>query len=164
MSLLHSVLSRVSPDVAARVGDETLMQAAVSAAANVIVAGGEVSGEEVDTALVDLRANPILEKGYDTLTLEGELHDGVERAQTRMGRFDNLQRVAALAERPADQRQDVFLIAANVADQEGTSPVENKALSQIAEALAVDEADLLQRALARPVPSASAESGSSDHR
>ena len=157
MSLLHDVLSRFSPAVAAYAGDETLMQAAVSAAANVIVADGEMSGDEFEAALVGMRTNPILEKGYDTLMLEGELYDAVARARTRGGRFENLRRVAALAERPSAQRQDVFLIAADVADQDGISAIENRALDEIADGLAVDKDDLLLRAVARPMPAASAE-------
>ncbi len=154
MSLLHTFLSRFSPAIAAYAGDEALMQAAVSAAANVIVADGEMSSEEFDAALVGMRTHAILEKGYDTLMLEGELYDAIGRARTRAGRVENLRRVAALAGRSIEQRQDVFLIAADVADQEGISEIESRALDEIAEALAVEKAGLLQTALARPMPSA----------
>lgn len=150
MGLLHSILSRFSTKAAAYAGDEPLMQAAVSAAANVIVADGELSGEEFETALVGMKANPILEKGYDTLMLESELYDGIARARTRAGRVENLRRTGAIVDRPIEQRHDVFLIAADVADQDGISEIEDRALAEIAEALAVDKSALLHTALARP--------------
>ncbi len=151
MSLLHSMLSRFNLSVAAYAGDEPLMQAAVSAASNVIVADGEMSGDEFDAAILGMSANPILEKGYDALMLESELYEGIARARTRAGRVENLRRIAGIAERPVQQRHDVFLIAADVADQEGISPIEDRALVEIAAALGVDKAALLQVALAKPM-------------
>lgn len=149
MSFLHTLLGRFGQSVAAYAGDETLMQAGVSAAANVIVADGEVAGDEFETALVGMRANPILEKGYDTLMLEEALYDGIARARTRAGRVENLRRVAALAGRPVSQRHDVFLIAADVADHEGISGIEQCALTEIAHALDIDKAALLRVAQVR---------------
>ncbi|TXM81917.1 Tellurite resistance protein TerB, partial [Methylobacterium sp. WL116] len=83
MSILKDIFGRLTQAVTAYAGDKALMLAAVSAAANVIVADGEVAGTEFETALAGLRANPILEKGYDTLMLEAELYDGIARARTR---------------------------------------------------------------------------------
>jgi tellurite resistance protein len=123
------------------------MEAAVSAAANVILADSEIDEEEVETALAGMRANPILEKGYDTLKLEAELFEGLERARTRAGRAENLRHVAAIAGREAGQREAVFLIAADVADQAGISAVEHAALNEIAAALGVDKDRLLAGAI-----------------
>jgi tellurite resistance protein len=150
MGILQNVLDRFSQTVKAYTGDDVLMQAAVSAASNVIVADGEVAGDEFETALLGMRANPILEKGYDTLMLEEGLYEGIARARTRAGRVENLRRVAAIADRPEEQRQNVFLIAADVADHEGISEIEDKALAEIATALSVDKAMLLQTARALP--------------
>ncbi len=83
MSIVADFLTRVARAVTAYAGDETLMQAAVSAAANVIVADGEVAGEEFETALKGVLASPILEKGYDALMLEEALYDAIGRARTR---------------------------------------------------------------------------------
>ena len=149
MTFIHTLLGRFGQTISAYAGDEMLMQAGISAAANVIVADGEVAGDEFETALLGMRANPILEKGYDTLMLEEALYDGIARARTRAGRVENLRRVAALAQRPVAQRHDVFLIAADVADHEGISPVEERALSEIADALTIDKAALLQVAQVR---------------
>ncbi|GJE58017.1 tellurite resistance TerB family protein [Methylobacterium trifolii] len=144
MSLLRDIFGRMALTVSAYAGDKALMLAAVSAAANVIVADGEVAGPEFETALAGMRAHPILEKGYDTLMLESELYDGIARARTRAGRAENLRHVATVAGRPQDQREAVFLIAADVADHEGISTIEATALSEIAAALGVDEAALLR--------------------
>ncbi len=81
-----------------------------------------------------LRANPIIEKGYDLLMLEEALYEAIARARTRAGRVENLRRVAAIAGRPMEQRQDAFLVAADVADHEGVSEIEDKALTEIAAA------------------------------
>ncbi len=51
--------------------------------------------------------------------------------------------IEALAERPAEQRQSVFLIAADVADFEGISPSEHRALTEVAAALGLDRDALL---------------------
>jgi len=143
MNIFQDIVSRFSQTVTAYAGDKVLMQAMVSAAANVMVADGEVASAEFDTALAGLQANPILEKGYDRLMLESELYDGIARARTRAGRAENLHHVAGIAGREAGQRAAVFLIAADVADQAGISAVEHAALAEIAAALKVDKDALL---------------------
>lgn len=141
---LRDLLGQVGRTVTAYVGDKALMLAAVSAAANVIVADGEVAGQEFDTALHGLSADPVLMKGYDALMLETELYEGIARARTRLGRAENLRHVAAIIERPMSQRENVFLIAADVADQDGISNIEASALGEIAAALRVDGVGLLR--------------------
>lgn len=131
-------------------GDESLIQAAVSAAANVIVADGEIAGQELQTALTDVLASPIMEKGLDVARLEELLQESMVRARTRFGRDDNLGRVAAIADRPVALRERVFLIAADVADHDGIAAVEHVALQQIASALRVDRIRLLQEVVGRP--------------
>jgi tellurite resistance protein len=143
MGVFQDFVGRFTQNVTAYIGDRALMEAAVSAAANVILADYEVDEEEIEAALAGMRANPILEKGYDTLKLEAELFEGIARARTRAGRAENLRFVTAIAEREVAQRKSVFLIAADVADQAGISPVEHTALSEIAAALGVDKDALL---------------------
>ncbi len=130
-------------------GDESLIQAAVSAAANVIVADGEIAGQELQTALTDVLASPIMEKGLDVARLEEVLQEAMVRARTRFGRDDNLRRVEAIADRPVALRERVFLIAADVADHDGIAAVEHAALDQIASALRVDRIRLLQEVVGR---------------
>lgn len=152
MNALKDLLTRFGRTVTTYAGDETLMQAGISAAANVIVADGEVAGEEFETTLVGLRANPIIEKGYDLLMLEEALYEAIAWGRTRAGRVENLRRVAAIAGRPIEQRQDAFLVAADVTDHEGVSEIEDKALAEIAAALIVNKSELMQTAIARTSP------------
>ena len=152
MSLLADFLARFAQTVTAYAGDEALMQAGVSAAANVIVADGEVAREEFETAVEGVLANPIVQKGYDALMLEEALYEAIGRARTRAGRVENLRRVAALAGRTAEQRESVFLVAVDVADHDGIAEIEDAALTEIAAALLVDKARLLRTAAAKPTP------------
>ena len=145
MGLLHDAVERFRTTLKAYAGDETLMQAAVSACANVAVADGELMTEEFETALEGMRANPILEKGYDALMLEHAFYEGLGRARTRAGRAENLVRIAAIAGRPEEQRRSVFLLAADVADHEGIGREEDAALAEVAGALSLDKAGLLAR-------------------
>ncbi|MBD8906228.1 tellurite resistance TerB family protein [Methylorubrum zatmanii] len=145
MGFLHDAVERFRFTLKAYAGDEALMQAAVSACANVAVADGELMTEEFETALEGMRANPILEKGYDSLMLEHALYEGLGRARTRAGRAENLVRIAAIADRPEEQRRNVFLIAADVADHEGIGREEDAALAEVAAALGLDKDTLLQR-------------------
>ena len=57
---------------------------------------------------------------------------------------ENLRHVGAISERPEIQRENVFLIAADVADQDGISNIEASALGEIAAALRVDGVGLLR--------------------
>lgn len=143
MGIVQDTLYRLGRTILSYSGDAVFLQAAVSAAANVTVADGEVDEEEVESALAAMRANPILEKSYDTLQLERELYEAIARAKTRVGRMENLRLVEVLASRPIQQRQDVLLIAADVADHAGISLTEHKALDEIAQALKVEKGTLL---------------------
>ncbi|UIY43522.1 tellurite resistance TerB family protein [Methylobacterium radiotolerans] len=149
MPFVQDLIARFRQTVTAYAGDDALMQAGVSAAANVIVADGEVAGAEFETALTGVLASPILEKGYDVLMLEEALYEAIGRARTRAGRADNLRRIAAIAGRPAEQRESVFLVAADVADHDGIVELEHAALAEIAAALLVDKAALLRTVPAR---------------
>lgn len=144
MSIFQDAILRFGRTIMSYAGDAMFLQAAVSAAANVIVADGDVAEEEVEAAIVGIRANPILEKSYDTLRVEQELYEAISRAKTRAGRIENLRAASAIAGRPIEQRQDVFLIAADVADLGGISEVEHKALDEIATSLEVEKAALLR--------------------
>ena len=56
---------------------------------------------------------------------------------------DAVDPVAALADRPVEQRQDILLIAADVADKGGVTASEHTVLDELAQALSVDKAALL---------------------
>ena len=144
MSIFQDAILRFGRTVMSYAGDAVFLQASVSAAANVIVADGDVAEEEIESAIGGIRANPILEKSYNTLRVEQELYEAISRAKTRAGRLENLRNLSAIADRPVEQRQDVFLIGADVADFGGISDVEHKALDEIAAALQVDKSTLLR--------------------
>lgn len=149
MPFIQDLLARFRQTVTAYAGDDALMQADVSAAANVIVADGEVADDELETALTGVLASPILEKGYDVQMLDEALHEAIGRARTRAGRAENLRRVGAIASRPLEQREGVFRVAVDVADHDGIATIERAALSEIAAALLVD-ADALLKAATQP--------------
>lgn len=144
MSIFQDAILRFGRTIMSYAGDAVFLEAAVSAAANVTIADGEVDEEEVEAAIAGMRANPILQKSYDTLRIEQELYEGIARARTRAGRVENLRFCEAVADRALSQRQDIFLIAADVADFGGISAVEHKALDEIAAALKLDKAALLR--------------------
>ena len=97
-----------------------------------------------------------MSKGYDLLMLEEALYEAVGRARTRAGRTENLRRVAALAGRTIEQREGVFLVAADVAAHDGIAELEDAALAEIAAALIMDKAQLLRAVPVRPTPRRSA--------
>ena len=143
MSILQDAILRFGRTIMSYAGDAVFLQASVSAAANVIVADGDIAEEEIESAISGMRANPILEKSYDTLRIEQELYEAIARAKTRAGRLENLRHVQSIADRPIEQRQDVFLIAADVADHGGISEIEHRALDEIGANLQVDKSTLL---------------------
>jgi tellurite resistance protein len=144
MSIFQNAILRFGRTIMSYAGDAVFLEAAVSAAANVTLADGEIDEEEIESAITGMRANPILEKSYDTLRIEQALYEGIARAKTRAGRIENIRLVEAIVDRPMTQRQDVSLIAADVADFGGISEVEHKVLDEIARALKVDKAALLE--------------------
>ena len=150
MSLISDFLDRIAQSATGYVGDEILMQAAVSAAANVIVADGEVEGEELLTALTGALTSPIIERDYDTGMLREALSEAIGRARSGFGRADNLRRVTAIADRPVEQREYVFQVAAEVADHDDIAEIEHVALKEIASALAIDHARQLRHPTVPP--------------
>ncbi|MEH3147912.1 MAG: tellurite resistance TerB family protein [Methylobacterium frigidaeris] len=144
MGLFQDALTRFGRVVMSYAGDTAFLHAACSAAANVILADAEIDEDEIEIALTDLGNNPILHKSYGVLKLEQELHEAIARAKSRAGRMENIRYVAAVADRPLEQRQDIFLIAADVADQGGgINELEHKVLDELAETLGLEKAALL---------------------
>ncbi|GJD34089.1 tellurite resistance TerB family protein [Methylobacterium aerolatum] len=143
MSLISDFLDRIAKTATGHAGDEALMQAAVSAAANVIVADGQVENEELSTALTGALTSSIVERDYDLQMLQEALSEAISRARSGFGRADNLRRVEAILDRPLEQREYVFQVAAEVADHDDITEIEHVALSEIATALSLDKARLL---------------------
>lgn len=98
---------------------------------------------EIESAISGMMANPILAKSYSSAKIEEALNGALSKAKTRAGRIENKRAIEMLATRAVEQRQDVFLIAADVADNGGIGDDERKALDDIAKSLNVDGAKLL---------------------
>lgn len=118
------------------------MQASVAAAVHIIVADGEAAEAEFDAAAEGIRSHVDPDASFDPGELTDMLHATAIRARTRSGRIENLRQVSALAGRPMSERQAVFLLAADVADVEGTSGIEERALAEVAAALDVNRTAL----------------------
>jgi tellurite resistance protein len=73
------------------------------------------------------------------------LYEALGRARTRAGRAENLVRIGAVAGRSEEQRRNVFLVAADVADHEGIGNEEHAALAEVGAALRLDGDALLRR-------------------
>lgn len=144
MSIFQDAILRFGRTIMSYAGDAVFLQAAVSSAANVIVADGDVGEEEIESAITGIRANPILEKSYDTLRVEQELYEAIARAKTRAGRIENLRHVGADQEHVLALLDRPLRDGADVADIDGISAVEHKALDEIAAALQVDKSALLR--------------------
>ncbi|KMO44840.1 hypothetical protein VQ03_01080 [Methylobacterium tarhaniae] len=150
MSMLQDVIARLRDTVTGFREDEPLMAAAVSAAALVITADGEIAQEEVNVALADLITEPTLHAKYQPSALAQQLGLAIERACTSDGRGANLAMVSAIVDRPIDERNNVLLIAIDVAiARQGINADEDKMLSQLADQLAVDKVALIAAAKAQ---------------
>lgn len=150
MSVLDDVIARLRSGIASFTGDEPLVAAAVSAATLVITADGEIAQEEVETALADLMTEPTLGTNYPSSALATELRLTIERACTVAGKEDNLAMVSAIGTRAADQRNNVLLVAIDVAmAHRGISETEERVLTDLAGRLDVDKGALTEAATAQ---------------
>lgn len=143
MGFLQNLLDQGKRAVAGYSGDAIFLNAATSAAANVTAADGKIDDAEIETAITGMQSNPILNGSFSGAKIEEALGAALTRAKTRLGRMENKRHLEALSVRPIEQRQDVFLIAADVADNGGIGDDERKVLDDIAKALNVDGAKLL---------------------
>ncbi len=143
MGFLQNILDQGKRTLASYSGDAVFLAAAAAAAANVTAADGSIDDAEVDSAISGMMANPILSKSYTSAKIEEALNGALTRAKTRAGRIENKRAIEQLSTRAVEQRQDVFLIAADVADNGGIGDDERKVLDEIAKSLNVDGAKLL---------------------
>lgn len=143
MSFFKNAFAAAQRTVANYSGDAVFLNAAASAAANVTAADGSIDDGEIESAISGMRANSILSASYTPAKIEEALNAALNRAKTRLGRMENKRALEAIATRPVEQRQDVFLIAADVADEGGIGADEQKVLDDIAKILGIDGAKLL---------------------
>lgn len=143
MGFLSNLLSKAEKTVASYTGDADFLHGVAAAAANVTAADGSIDDSEIDTAISGMQANPIVGASYSGSQIEDALNHALQRAKTRSGRMENKRAIEALMTRSAEARQDVFLIAADVADNDGIGAEERKVLEEIAKALNLDANKLL---------------------
>lgn len=144
---LMSIFKKFVGDVAAQFkqyqGDTVFLSATASACANVTAADGKIEDSEIDAAVSGMMAKEALKAAFTPAAIEASVNEALNRAKTRSGRMENIRAIQAMATRPAEQRQDLFLIAADVADNGGIGPEERTVLENIAKELSLDAAKLL---------------------
>jgi tellurite resistance protein len=143
MGFLSNVLATAKKTINSYAGDTSFLKGVASAAANVTAADGSIDDSEIEAAIAGMQANPIVSASYNSSQIEEALNGALSRAKSRAGRMENKRFIEALMTRDVSVRQDVFLIAADVADQDGIGAQEQVVLNDIAKLLNVDGAKLL---------------------
>lgn len=143
MGIFSNLLSNAKRTITSYAGDNSFLKGVASAAANVTAADGSIDDNEVEAAIAGMQANPLVAASYNSSQIEEALGAALVRAKTRAGRMENKRFIEALMARDVGVRQDVFLIAADVADQGGIGAQEQVVLNDIAKLLNVDGTKLL---------------------
>jgi tellurite resistance protein len=143
MSLFKNFLASAQKTLTSYAGDKVFLNGVASAAANVTAADGSIDDSEIDAALSGMQANPIVSASYNSSQIEEALTAALTRAKTRAGRLENKRAIEALVTRDVNVRQDVFMVAADTADQGGIGNEERVVLSDIGKLLNLDAEKLL---------------------
>jgi tellurite resistance protein len=143
MSFFKNILATATKTFNSYAGDSAFLKGVASAAANVTAADGSIDDSEIESAISGMQANPIVSASYSSSQIEEALNAALSRAKSRAGRMENKRNIEALMTRDVTVRQDIFLIAADVADQGGIGSEEQVVLNDIAKLLNVDGAKLL---------------------
>jgi len=141
---ISSLFSAARKTVNSYVGDDAFLKGVASAAANVTAADGQIDDDEVEAAIAGMQKNAIVSASYNSSQIEDAYGLALIRAKTRAGRMENKRYIEGLSGRDVSVRQDVFLIAADVADQGGIGDDERKVLNDIGKLINVDAAKLLE--------------------
>jgi tellurite resistance protein len=143
MSLFKNFLANAQKTLTSYAGDKVFLNGVASAAANVTAADGSIDDSEIDAALSGMQANPIVSASYNSSQIEEALTAALTRAKTRAGRLENKRAIEALVTRDVNVRQDVFMVAADTADQGGIGNEERVVLADIGKLLNLDSEKLL---------------------
>jgi len=150
MGFFDNFFGSAKRTIAVYTNDYTFLHAATAAAALVINADGVVEKAEVDSALEGLLNNEILKGSFKSLEISSSLTEAIGRSKTRSGKVVLNRQLEDLADRPETQRQDVFLIAADVGDtdketddQPGIGTAELAVLNAVGKLLGLDANKLL---------------------
>jgi tellurite resistance protein len=143
MSFLQKLVGDATAAFTKYKGDTVFLNALAAACANVTAADGVIEDAEIESAIAGISNKPELKAAFTPAAIESALTEALNNAKTRHGRMTNIRAIQAMAARPAEQKQDVFLIAADVADNGGIGQDEHKVLDTIAKELGVDKGKLL---------------------
>jgi tellurite resistance protein len=143
MGIFKNILDQATKTINSYAGDKTFLNGVASAAANVTAADGQIDDSEIDAAIKGMQANAIVAGSYSASQIEEALTSALTRAKSRAGRMENKRFIEALMAREITVRQDVFLIAADVADQGEIGKEERVVLADIGKLLNVDDNKLL---------------------
>ena len=143
MSFFSKVFATARETINNYAGDDAFLKGVASAAANVTAADGQIDDDEVDAAIKGMQSNSIVGASFNSTQINDAYGMALIRAKTRAGRMENKRYIETLVTRDATVRQDVFLIAADVADQGGIGDDEMKVLNDIAGLLNLDAKKLL---------------------
>ncbi|WP_316207522.1 TerB family tellurite resistance protein [Bradyrhizobium sp. SZCCHNR3118] len=143
MSLLKKFFANAEKAINKYTGDGEFLAGVAAAAANVTAADGKIEDSEKEAAISGMLANPTVSGSFGPSEIEQALKDALIRAGTMSGRMMNKRAIQALITRSPEARQDVFLIAADVANDGGIGAEERKVLADIAKALNLDGEALL---------------------
>lgn len=143
MSLFKNFLAKAEKTLTSYTGDKAFLNGVASAAANVTAADGSIDDNEIDAALSGMQANQIVSASYTSSQIEEAFTAALNRAKTRAGRLENKRAIEALVTRDVAVRQDVFMIAADTADQGGIGDQERVVLADIGKLLSLDAEKLL---------------------
>ena len=143
MGLFDNLLGKVSSDFTKYSGDAAFLSAAASASALVVNADGQIDDAEINAALKGLSGNAKLAAAYKPSQIEEELNTALNDSKSRAGKIKLTRALEADATRPLEQRQDILLVAADVADLGGIGDKEKEALTEIGKLINIDGAKLL---------------------
>jgi len=143
MGILSDIFNRVKTELGSYNGDKSFLLAASAAAALVTAADGTIDDSEIDTAIKGLTENTILKGSFKPSEIEEALTTALNNSKSRAGKAILTREIEALMARPIEQRQDVFLIAADVADNDGIGAEEKEVLGKIAKSLSLGDVDKL---------------------
>lgn len=143
MSFLQNMIASAKKTINSYSGDSVFLKAVASATANVTAADGKIEDNEMEAAISGMQANPIVSASFNSSQIEEAYQAALVRAKSRAGRMENKRNIEALMTRDISVRQDVFLIAADTADQGEIGPEEKAVLQEIGKLLNVDADKML---------------------
>ena len=122
-------------------GNTDLLEAIAAACALVAAADGDISDQELDTAINAVAANSTLSAAFDARTINAVMDKMLAQANTgRMGKRSLMKEVEDVAGKPDSEM--VLLIALDIADSDGNIDADERAvLDKIAATLSLKVSD-----------------------